>query len=118
MECKQCSTKFTNGKNLKTHIKYCDFIIRSKKENLAAHSVQCKFCYTEFEKETNCWTHIRSKRCRPHIPEAFGNDWKEEKLKFSCRRCDLKFLTESLMLYHFKKVHRNGREYYEDKGKF
>ena len=73
----------------------------SDKEN---GKVKCKLCYSESSSLANLKRHIinRHREDKDH----YDKDINEEDLKYTCNKCGLKFLSEHLRAFHFKKEHR------------
>ena len=67
---------------------------------------QCKLCFAEFSNLRNLAAHTGRHR---EDKDSYNRDIKEEDLKFACNKCGLKFLSEHLRAFHFKKKHR-GRD--------
>ena len=93
--CKVCNVEVMEYK-LEAHMK--------QKHSDNPEEFKCKLCYTQSSSLANLKRHIinRHREDKHHI----DRDITEEDLKYTCNKCDLKFLSEHLRAFHFKKEHR------------
>ena len=85
--CPQCGKKFTQNRNLKTHI-------QSVHEKV---KYPCYLCGKQLTRQDHLKTHIQSVH---------------EKVNFSCDQCDKQFTNQGHLHSHVKSVHR---KYWEEK---
>ena len=103
--CSACDEKFVRSSILeyhqnrvhRLHLK----VVQSQKEN------KCKLCYKVF----HTFKHLRSHmKIHKKDKSAFGREICESDLKFECKEadCGKKFISENILKYHSRSVHREG----------
>jgi len=92
VQCEKCDLKFLNKDILSYHMN-------------DRHSYkECKLCYKHFKRAINVPKHMS--KCHKDDIEFFNRVIEDSELRFPCRSCPQKFVKESILAMHNRKVHK------------
>ena len=115
-ECHRCSLKFLSEKLLGSHLSKCSG--KTKKKKLKGFKIKkepvsikikvepvssvqkCRLCYRNFTSRSNLRRHCEKVHGAGEEREFITKDITEADLRFNCKNCPKRFVTESLLTRH------------------
>ena len=101
--CKKCDKKFVRPSILKYHQNR----IHRLHLNPNIKEKECKLCYKLFNNARNLKSHTKIHK---KDKAAFSREICDSDLKFECKEegCEMKFISENILKYHYRSVHGEG----------